>query len=245
MRDYGEFTFGKNVSREFNIIMTEAPPIIIAERDVENVSVAGISGNLTVDKGRYKNVTVPYRCAIIPKDGKKLRDCAIEALELLRPAAGYMRLENSFHQDSYRMARITGQVSIESIVEKAGRFTVEFYCKPQRFLIDGEAAVSFSKPSSLFNHTNEIALPLITVYGNGAGELSVGGVTVSILVLEDQITLDCEIQNAYRKVGDAPPENKNVAIAAPTFPSLNPGINAISWTGEITKVEIIPRWWTL
>lgn len=245
MSRYGEFTLDGVSSREFNIIITEAPPMIFAERDVQTFGVAGRSGDLTIDNGRYKSITLPYRCAIVPKDGRTLRECAVDAQELLRPTARYQKLENSFHPECYRYARVSGSISVESIVEKAGRFTVEFSCKPQRFLIDGEGTFVFLKPSTIINYTNEIALPLITVYGTGPGELSVGGITVEILALEDQVTLDCEIQNAYRQVGDAPPANKNGEISAPVFPSLNPGVNAVSWTGEITRVEIIPRWWTL
>lgn len=245
MNGINGFTLGDFDSKEYGIIMTAPPPEVFAERDVEVFSIAGRSGDLTKDNGRYKNFQLSYTCAIFPVEGKSLRQTAIDAVDALRVAAGYQRLENTYTPDYFRCARITGGLSISSIVEQAGEFTLTFDCKPQRFLIDGETAVSFQEPSILINHTNEIALPLITVYGNGAGELSVGGVTVSILELEDQLTLDCEIQNAYRQVGDAPPENKNSEISAPVFPSLNPGVNAVSWTGEITRVEIIPRWWTL
>lgn len=245
MKGINGFTLGDFDSKEYGIIMTAPPPEIFAERDVEVFSIAGRSGDLTKDNGRYKNFQLPYTCAIFPVDGKSLRQTAIDAVDALWMAAGYQRLENTYTPDYFRWARITGGLSISSIVEQAGKFTLTFDCMPQRFLIDGETAVPFQEPSILINHTNEIALPLITVYGNGAGELSVGGVTVSILALDDQLTLDCEIQNAYRQVGEGAAENKNGAISARNFPALKPGINTVSWTGGITKVDIIPRWWTL
>ena len=34
-------------------------------------------------------------------------------------------------------------------------------------------------------------------------------------------------------------------ILAPTFPTLPPGACDITWTGGVTSVEILPRWWTL
>lgn len=227
---------------EFGVVISGEGTYNSAQRDVEVFSVEGRNGDLVVDKGRYHNVTVKYPISI----ARKFPENAAALRAFLGSLRGYKRIEDDYHPDYYRLGYFTGPVEYAvGHLSRFGEATLKFNCKPQRFLIDGETAVSFQEPSHLINHTNEIALPLITVYGTGPGEVTVGGVTVDILALEDQIALDCEIQSAYRKMGDAPPENKNGAVAAPTFPSLNPGINAISWTGEITKVEIIPRWWTL
>lgn len=225
--------------------MTSPPPEIIAERDVEIISVAGRSGDIIKDNGRYKNISISYACAIFPDNGQTLREAVIAVVRNLRSVAGYQWLEDTYNPGYFRRARLLGGLSVGSIVEKAGEFTLTFDCKPQRYLIDGEEVISFAAPAGLYNQTNEIAQPLITVYGTGPGVLTVGGTTVEILVLEDQVTLDCEIQNAYRQVGDAAAENKNGEIYAPDFPDLAPGDNIISWSGGITHVEIIPRWWTL
>lgn len=245
MRNEGTFTFGEAHSRDYRIILTKTPPHICAERDVESIGLAGRSGDLTRDNGRYKNVQIPYECAIIPERTRLLREAASDAILLLKSTAAYYRLANSFYPGTYRMARISKQVSVESVVEKAGKFTIEFDCKPQRFLVDGEFPVKFTAPGSLYNPTTEIAQPLITIRGSGSGRLTVGDITVEVKQLEDQITLDSDLQDAYRQVGDGAPENKNSCIYAPDFPVLVPGKNTISWTGGITSVEIIPRWWTL
>lgn len=235
------FIDGTDLS-EFGIVPSGEGTYNAAERDLEVISVEGRNGDLVIDKGRYHNIPVKYPISIarnFPYNAAALRD-------FLGSLRGYVRIEDEYHPDFFRMGYLAGSLDFAvGHLHRFGEAALNFNCKPQRFLIDGEGTYAFLKPSSIFNHTNETALPLITVYGNGAGELSVGGVTVSILALEDQLTLDCEIQNAYRKVGDAPPENKNGEISAPVFPSLNPGVNGVSWTGGITRVEIIPRWWTL
>ena len=63
--------------------------------------------------------------------------------------------------------------------------------------------------------------------------------------MTDQLTLDCELQTAYRQIGDSAPENMNSCIYAPSFPVLGKAVTKISWTGGVTKVDIIPRWWTI
>lgn len=243
MNRYGRFILNDLDSRDYGIIMTKAPPLVLAERETETVSVAGASGDLHIDMGRYKNVTIPYQCAILPVKGSTLRETVEAATPLLRPTAGYHRLEDSFTPNLYRVARIGTAVSVESIVERAGSFTIEFDCKPQRFYKSGEFAVTLTGAGGLYNQTEFPAKPIITVYGSGAGTLTVGEVTVEIKTLADYITLDCEIQDAYRK--GVSTQNMNGCIAADVFPTLEPGSNTIKWTGGITKIEIIPRWWTL
>ena len=54
------------------------------------------------------------------------------------------------------------------------------------------------------------------------------------------VVLDSDTQNAY--LGAV---NLNSTISAPEFPTLPAGESAVRWTGGITGVEIIPRWWTL
>ena len=245
MRDKGTFTFGSKCSQDYDVILTRPPSRIIAERDVEVISVAGRSGDLIQDNGRYKNVPLTYDCAVIPKNGKLFREAAEDIVSMLGSVSGYARLENSFYTESYRMARVSKQIDVESIVEKAGKFSINFDCKPQRFLVEGETPVEFSAPSTITNPTLFSAKPLIMVYGTGAGTLTVGDTTVEINTLEDQIALDCEIQDAYRQVGESAAENMNSCIYAPEFPELAPGENVVSWDGDITSVTITPRWWTL
>ena len=245
MNKYGAFQLGEVTSERLGIILTEPPQMVVAEREVENIGIPGRSGDLTIDKGRYRNVRIPYRCAIIPKEGEELRQAITCALPMIRKSTGYARLENSFHESTYRLARIVNGVTVDSLVEKAGRFTLEFDCKPQRYLKSGDFAFEFCEASWIVNPTQEIAQPLITVYGSGPGELSIGGTTVQILALQDQITLDSEIMNAYRQVGDSPAESRNSDIYAPEFPTLAPGVNHFSWSGGIERIRIVPRWWTL
>ena len=245
MNGINYFCYGDFRSADHNIILTAPPPEIIAERDVEIVSIAGRSGDLIRDNKRYKNVTVPFELAVIPPDDGNMREIMINAIDKLNPAADYRRLTTTYDPGHFRIARVASGITVESIVEQAGIFKIAFDCNPQRFLVDGDFSVKFTAPGSLYNPTTEIAQPIITIRGSGSGRLTVGDITVEVKQLEDQITLDSDLQDAYRQVGDGAPENKNSCIYAPDFPVLVPGKNTISWTGGITSVEIIPRWWTL
>ena len=245
MTDINGFTIGGFISMNHGIIMTESPPEVFPERDVEVISIPGRSGDIVKDNGRYKNVPIPYKCAYLPEDDQTMRHDAIYVIGALQPTTEYRRLENTYDPDHFRMARVSSNITLKSLVEQIGTFQVLFDCKPQRFLKLGEQAVDFTAPGVLRNPTLFRAKPIITIYGTGAGTVTVGDQTVIVKSIEDQITLDCDLQHAYRQVGEGAPENMNTNISAPDFPQLPAGENTVSWTGDIERVEIIPRWWTV
>lgn len=245
MNGINYFCYGDFCSADHNIILTAPPPEVIAERDVEIVSIAGRSGDLIRDNERYKNIAVSFECAVIPPDDSNMRAVLINAIDKLNPAADYRRLTTTYDPEHFRMARVVSGISVDSIVEQAGIFKIAFDCKPQRFLVSQEYATTLTEATTFWNTSGQSAKPLITVYGTGPGTLTIGNITVDILALTDQITLDCDLMTAYRQIGDAAAENKNNDIYAPEFPILSPGENKINWTGGIKKITIIPRGWTL
>ena len=52
------FYLGTDSAENYGIIMTAPPDHVIAERDIERKEVPGRSGDVIIDNGRYKNITV-------------------------------------------------------------------------------------------------------------------------------------------------------------------------------------------
>lgn len=232
------FWFNGKCSAAFGITANGTGTFDAPERDVESVSIAGVNGDLILDNGRFKNKTVPYPVFIHREFGKNA--AAVRAW--LMSAKGYCRLEDEYNPDTYRMAIFAGPIDFDmQFLNKIGETTLFFNAKPQRFLKSGDQVLSITAATTLRNPTAFPAKPMITVHGNTAGTLTVGERTVEIKSIPDgSLVLDCEIMDAYWEGN-----NRNSCIYAPEFPELVPGNNAISWTGGITAVEIIPRWWTL
>lgn len=84
------------------------------------------------------------------------------------------------------------------------------------------------------------AQPIFKVYGDSGGELYVGEEKITIHSITDYVLLNCETHNAYNAAGFC-----NETILSDDFPELPEGKTQITWTGGITAVEVIPRWWTL
>ena len=196
----------------------------------------GRNGTLTYDNGRYNNVQIRYVCGI--QSDFKAKFAAFRAA---LPKGQYCRLEDTYFPDHFRLGMLSGGIEPQLIGAywESGQFDILFDCKPQLFRKDGETPVTFNSPGALYN-TGETALPLLTVYGSGSGTVTVGTETMQITAIDGYVVIDCSTQDAYKGLS-----NKNSTIKAAEFPELGPGENPVSWTGGVTKVEIIPRWWTL
>jgi phage-related protein len=213
------------------IEFSEAVPVVEAQ------TIPGRNGDLIFYTGSYENRSGSAPCFCLQKDVEK----AISATgRYLMAKKGYRRLETSDDPDHYWMARVENSPQIAMRLRTLAPFEIGFDCKPQRFLKSGENAVVFTSGGSLFNQYGQIALPFITLYGQGAGRLTIGDCVVEVKTLNGTLYLDSDTQNAYNDSG-----NQNLNINAPAFPVLANGEINIAFTGGIERVEIIPRWWEL
>ena len=83
------------------------------------------------------------------------------------------------------------------------------------------------------------AKPLLQVTGNGS--LSIGGQTITISDTTGEITIDCDVQDAWQGLNNL---NDNIEVENHQWPTLPPGETEITYTG-LTSVKITPRWWRL
>ena len=213
------------------IQFSEAVPVVEAQ------SVPGRNGDLFFYTGSYENRSGFASCYCLQKDVEK---AVSSAGRFLMGKNGYRRLETSDDPDHYWMARVENSPQIAMRVRHLAPFDISFDCKPQRFLKDGDVPIVFESDGHLINHYGQIALPFITVYGQGTGVLTIGGCAVYVKSIDGVLYLDSNTQNAYNDKGD---QNSN--IYAPVFPVLGNGEIPIYWTGDIERVEIVPRWWEL
>lgn len=237
------FTFGNHSTWDFSMHIEKYPSIGGAKRKRTTISVPGRNGDLHYTENAFENYQQPYQCYFhgdhpAPALAHKIQSWLLGSGE-------YLRLTDTYDPTHYRMATYIGPLDIENHLNKYGRCVVNFDCAPQSFLYSGDYPTEFAATGIINNPTAFTALPVITIYGGGGGTVTVGGTTVTIKDMEDQIILDCEKGNAYRQVGEGASENMNDNIYAPVFPELLPGDNIISFTGGVTKIEIIPRWWEL
>lgn len=204
---------------------------------IETQAIPGRNGNFVFETGSYENRVGSASCFCLQED---VETAISSAGRFLMSKKGYRRLETSDDQNHYWMALVKNSPQIEMRLRVLAPFEIEFDCKPQRFVKSGENSVVFTESGSLSNQYGQTALPLITLYGNGTGTITIGRCVVDVKNLDGVLYLDSDTQNAYNNNG-----NQNMNINAPTFPTLPDGETQIAFSGGIERVEIVPRWWEL
>lgn len=237
------FKFGEKATWDFNMRVQHYPRQNAPVRKMQTITVPGRNGDLHIQENSFGNYTQLYDCYFRADRSTPEQAHAVKAW--LLSSGAYQRLEDTYDPAHFRLAVFAGPLDIDNRLNRYGVCSVNFKCDPRSFLKSGEYPIAFAASGILHNPTAFSAQPLITVYGSGAGTVTVGDTTVVVNAISDAIVLDCEMQNAYSQPAGGAPVNKNGDIFAMSFPVLAPGENVIAFAGGITKIEIIPRWWEL
>lgn len=177
---YKGFTFGDISSKAYGVYITQEAAYNAPERDTEVVEIAGRSGAYILDKGRFKNISVSYKCGIALDDEQSFSSAIRTFRNALASKAGkYVRLEDDYNVNEYRQAAFLGGIEVDMADRRAGEFTVSFDAMPQRFLKSGETAVSVASGGTLNNPTLFDAHPLISAYIDDAATLNIGDKTIT------------------------------------------------------------------
>ncbi|MBQ9252634.1 MAG: phage tail family protein [Clostridia bacterium] len=234
-------------SDQFGIEIEKYPSISRPQRKIDRYTVPGRNGDIIMAQDAWDNVTQRYE--IIAGDGEKhsVHGDFDNIAKWLCAPTGYCELWDDFDPGHYRMAYFAGPMDISTLpIGRMGRATIEFNCKPQRYLISGKAAIPISRKTVINNRTGYAARPLIYIEGttNGNGTLTIGKTVFSCSEIPDTCAyIDCEEMDCFD--GNGTKINAKIISSTSEFAKLEPGDNEISFTGSITKVSITPRWYEI
>lgn len=230
-------TYAGRSTKEFGIFISGEGTFSSPERNTSSQEVPGRNGALLFDMGNYKNMPVKYPAFIINGLPSRIRDF----LNFAGAQIGYQRLEDTYHPYEFRMAKFKTNPSIDTAgyMNRSGKFTLEFDCKPQRFLKSGEEVITLTANGVIYNRTLQKAKPFLRVYGT-SGSIGIGSETITISSINSYVDIDCEIMDAYKGAVNC---NGNVSFTDDIV--LSPGDNNISKSGGITRIEITPRWFII
>ena len=242
----------------------------------EVVKIPGRNGDIFLDEGAFDNIEVNYPAFIGEGTQSNFAERMMELRSALTAKAGYRRLEDTYHSDEFRLGFYHAGLEVEpQHYNRAGKFTMIFDCKPQRFLKSGEKVISFDAPGTIYNPTTFESMPIIKVTGDGAVAFSSSEKTYGFTVTDNPgtITIDTEFMESYiyggelhnltdqndKFVVDSMLVPIQIANGLDSFESMNSHITFNDYvmpklpTGEvnigfestITSIELIPRWWCL
>lgn len=208
-----------------------------AIHDDSSVEIPGRNGALVYSNGRWHNFEMTV--SVYVPERMQVRVDAIRAW-LSSKHDKYYRYEEVLKPNEFRLVRYVGPFSLSESDRVGAAFDLVFDCKPQRFLKLGEQPVSYAASGTIYNPTLYQARPLIRCYGT-SGTATVNGTPVKVTGCSAYADIDCELMEVYE--GNAS-RNSTTTLTNGAFPELDPGENAVSFTGW-SKVEIVPRWWQI
>ena len=236
------FVFNGTSSLELGIRIKSKNTYSSGKRDLSLVSIPGRDGDLVNSNNRFTNSTVSYTCFLpassISELATKIRNVK---KWLFVDSDQYHDLSDSYDPTFSRIAIFNSKLDIADEVRTIGTFTITFSCKPFRYLISSLEAETISSGDTLYNPFPFESKPYIKITGSGNIVLSISNTKGTQLFtfknVSGYVECDSELMNVYKDT-----TLKNNDFQADDFPKLAFGNNVISWTGTVTKVEIISRW---
>lgn len=222
-------TFNGTSSDSIGVIVERIPNRFIPTRRFLEQEVAGRNGNVLIADRSFPNVMQEYE-VYLSAESQGLPSVARACAEWLCTPTGYAVLTDSYDTSVFREAFLVDGFNVENSLNKFGRCTITFSCKPQKFLLTGQTSTT---DTTIVNPTPFEAKPLLTV--SGSGTIAINGTEIEVLETVSDFDIDCETMNA----------DDNTKIFCLEFPVLTAGTNTITKDSTITVLEITPRWWTL
>lgn len=189
---YKAFTFGGESSADYGAFLTGEGVFNAPERAVEMIEVPGRNGSFAMDMGRFENVELTYKASIVDVTSTDFADRISALRNWLCSKRGYIRLEDDYNPDEYRMAVYKSGLEVEALDLKAGEFDIVFECKPQRWLKSGETSETITSGNTITNPTLFDAEPLLEVKGYGGIEFNGYEIDVENAVLGELYIADGE-----------------------------------------------------
>lgn len=225
------FTWNGVSSTSEGIRLREMPQIVRPEERVNHIVIPGRSGELTETEGTdiYNSYiqTVPI---------------AVDSLAHVKDIEWWLRGDGyvTFCNESNRKqrARVINAVTFQKHSKNSSWYEaeVQFYCDPLKEALTESSVEITSSGGTITNPGDVESRPLITIIGSG-------DITIRIndraLVLEGVVS-GWKVDSDLEWVIDGTTPLSGVCSG--DFPRIRTGESAVQWTGNVTKLIILPRW---
>ncbi|SHF29576.1 distal tail protein Dit [Caloramator proteoclasticus] len=224
---------GKDSYLDYGILITSRPTIPSPKRRVSYIDIPGRDSSLRYDEGTYEDITIVAQCSITAENIiQKIDEITAWLLN-----SGESDLIFSFQNDKKYIAQVANSIEFKQVLRYSSKFIIIFNCRPFKYAVSNNVITITQNGTNLINPGTIYSLPKIYVYGSGDITLKINGNEIKINGLSNKIIVDCALYDCY----DDDLNNLNSKVSG-TFPVLKVGNNIIEWTGNVSKVEILPNW---
>jgi len=226
--------FDGESSKQYGVYITGEAVYNAPERQVEMIAIPGRNGAYALDKGRFENIEVTYPAGIFADNELDFAEAISDFRNFLCSKKGYVRLTDDYNPTEYRMAIYKSGLEVTPAQLRAGEFEITFECKPQRWLLSGETAMSVTSGDEINNPTLFDSSPLLEV--EGYGDIGIGSQSITL----DNITLGEITLNSGRTITNVWSQDYVVPLTLSNLQSLNIGDDIIVPASTYTRNDQYP-----
>lgn len=230
-----DFVYDGKCSKDFGIIVKNVKRHNAPSRDIETISIPGRDGNLYIDNGSYGIRKIEIETYIkndVARNAELIN-------EWLYKSFAIRKLHFTDEQCYYEGICINA-IDFAQVYRYFDIAKIVFECKPYKKLFEGDRTVKLTSPKTIVNPGCN-SRPYIKITGSGDISLSINDKTYMFKDVDGFIEIDSESMDCYKTYQGVIVHQNNKMYTA-SFPILYCGENNLSWTGTVSKLEIIPRW---
>ncbi|HBI7026645.1 TPA: phage tail family protein [Clostridium perfringens] len=220
----------KFLKQDIGVSIVRRSPAILANKNINVINRVGADGDLYEDLGGRKDIIIPVECNFVADNPKTI---------FRRVKHWLNNIEDNkliFTDDPgwfYKVVNVEiGQMDVK--FKRKGEFTINFTCRGWQYSLDGDEFLEIENNTMLYNEY-DLAKPLIYLEGNGEITITINNNKFKVMV-KDYLYIDSELEIVYREKTDC------LNIDEGDYPVLTYGENNITFTGNVSKIEIKPRW---
>lgn len=232
------FTYRGKSSKDFCLKIKDINNLSSPSRALDTLQVLGKNGELVIDNGNYHNFILEITCFIDgrpERNGKEmdLESLATELKMWLQTDFSYNELAiegSEFFYECY----CNNNLDIKELFTNFGEVLLTFNCKPLKKK-KAEKVVIAEQFQSITNDYMD-SEPYMKIFGSGDITIAINDRPLVFKNVEEYIEVDTELMNCFKDK-----TNQNNRMYS-DFPILTTGENVFTWVGNVTRIEIEPRW---
>lgn len=215
-----------NSSKDLGLAITDMANIPVANETIEMVN------GYIIRTGEYLPIELPI--TFRSKNLKNIIDHQEEILDWLYNVKDN-KLILSFMPNRYYIVKNVVVDNISRYFDKYNTISVTFTLEPFKYDIYDKTMI-LTKSEKIYYMGNAKGKPKLKIYGSGNIELTINSETIQIKNIDEYVELDSKFLLCLNKNQQSKSRDMSGG-----FPILTKGINNISWTGNVTKIELLKR----
>lgn len=244
-----DFSYGGIWLSELGGRLMENPKREIAEYDIEFVEIPGRSGDIVLDKKRYKNVQFSRKIGLVNREQLPTKQQLDKLVEWLGYFEGYQTFRDTMHPNAFSLAVLTNAAEVLRELPRLSTSTLNFNRIPFWLSDEGQKYIDFPSTNSVdvVNPFKLDAAPEYRIYALPCNaQVTIDSCTYNVTFTSAQncLLIDCfnkEIklvgENSETPVdGSFPPDIKPREAKTVTF-TFNSGFSQYR-----QKVQMKPNW---